>query len=97
MEIHQFKPSPLTIMNTNKLSKTIATHPTLPNTSMKTHPFRTIQKTTQILEYHKKGAHLNTLERFHIHTEHKANNHLNDEHTIFPNAIFDTLLKNNQP
>jgi hypothetical protein len=61
------------------------------------HPFDTIQKTMQILEYHKKGAHLNTLERFHIHTEHKANNHLNDKHTVFPNAIFDTLLKNHQP
>jgi len=43
--------------------------------------------------YQKKGAHLNTLERFHIHTESAANNHLNDNHTIFPNAIFDTLAK----
>jgi len=40
---------------------------------------------------------LNTIERFHIHVEFTANNHLNDEHTVFPNAIFDTLLKTYQP
>jgi hypothetical protein len=60
------------------------------------HPFGTIQNTMQILEFHRKGAHLNTLERFHIHAEHKINNHLNDEHTIVPNAIFYTLWKNHQ-
>jgi hypothetical protein len=42
----------------------------------------------QILEYYKKGAHLNTLERFRIRIEHKANNHLNDEHRIFPQCNF---------
>ena len=47
----------------------------------------------QILEYHRKGAHLNRLERFHIHTEAAKNNHLNEGHTVYPNAIFDTLLK----
>jgi len=51
----------------------------------------------QVLHYQKKGAHLNTIERFNIHTEHAAGNHLNDEHTIFPNKIFDTLLKLNTP
>jgi hypothetical protein len=49
-------------------------------------------------KYHnKKGAHLNTLERFYIHAESATNNHLNDSHTIFPNNIFDTLLKTYQP
>jgi hypothetical protein len=47
----------------------------------------------QILRHHKKGPHLNTLERFYIHAEHTSNNHLNDNHTIFPNKIFETLLK----
>jgi hypothetical protein len=55
-----------------------------------------MKKTMKILEFHRKVAHLNTLERFHIHAEHKTNNHLNDENTIFPNAIFDTLLRNDQ-
>jgi len=51
----------------------------------------------QIVHRHRKGAHLNTIERFHIHTEFAANNHLNDPQTIFPNAIFHTLTKNQQP
>jgi hypothetical protein len=51
----------------------------------------------QVLYHQKKGAHLNTIERFNIHIEHAAGNHLNDEHTIFPNKIFDTLLKLNTP
>jgi hypothetical protein len=37
---------------------------------------------------------MNTIERFHIHAEFTANNHLNDDHTIFPNT---TLLKTHQP
>ena len=36
---------------------------------------------------------LNTIEKFHIYTEFKNDNHLNDEHTVAPNKIFDTLLK----
>jgi len=50
-----------------------------------------------ILYHHKKGAHLSTLEQFYIHAESATNNHLNDSHTIFPNKIFDTLLKTYQP
>jgi hypothetical protein len=51
----------------------------------------------QVLQYPKKGAHMNTIERFHIHAEFTANNHLNDDHTTLPNAIFDALLKTLQP
>ena len=47
----------------------------------------------QVLQYQNKGAHLNTYERFHIYTEYINKNHLNNEHTIFPNKLFDTLLK----
>jgi hypothetical protein len=57
------------------------------------HPFGTIQNTMQILRHHRKGPHLNTLERFYIYAEYTSNNHLNDDHTIFPNRIFETLLK----
>jgi len=57
------------------------------------HSFGPIHNILQVLHYHRKGAHLNTLERFHIHTDTAANNHLNDNHTILPNAIFDTLAK----
>jgi hypothetical protein len=44
----------------------------------------------QILHYHKKGPHLNTMEKFHIYTEYLNGSHLNDEHTIFPKNIFDS-------
>jgi len=46
---------------------------------------------------YRKGPHLNKIERFHIHAESIDNNHLNDDHTIFPNAIFDILLRSNRP
>jgi len=47
----------------------------------------------EIVHYHKKGAHLNILEKFHIHIESTKNNHLNDPQMIHPNIIFDTLIK----
>jgi hypothetical protein len=57
------------------------------------HSFGTIHKTTQILRHHRKGSHLNTFERFHIYAEYINNNHINDNQTIFPNKLFDILLK----
>ena len=51
----------------------------------------------QVLHRHKKGSHLNTTERFHIHAESITSNYLNDNQTIFPNAIFDVLLKTHRP
>ena len=57
------------------------------------HSFGPIQDTMQIIQYHAKGNHLNTSEKFHIYTEFKNDSHLNDERTIAPNKIFDTLLK----
>ena len=62
-----------------------------------THSFGPIHKTTQILQLQDKGAHLNTTEQFYIYAEYTKNNHLNDNSTIFPNNIFDTLLKPHQP
>jgi hypothetical protein len=35
---------------------------------------------------------LNTLERFYIHKEAAFKNHLNDDHTVLPNKVFDTIL-----
>jgi len=34
----------------------------------------------QVLQVQKKGTHLHTIERFHIHKEAAQNNHLNDDH-----------------
>jgi hypothetical protein len=57
------------------------------------HSFRAINDIMQILDYQKKGPHLNKIECFYIHTEVTSNNHLNDSQTIYPNRIFDTILK----
>src|SRR5215469_4544053 len=57
------------------------------------HSFGAIDTTMTILKKQGRGTHLNTLERFYIHKEASHNNHLNDNHTILPNKIFDTILK----
>jgi hypothetical protein len=57
------------------------------------HPFGPIHDIMKILRHRKKGPHLNTMEKFHIYTKYKNGSHLNDEHTIFPNKIFDSLIK----
>jgi hypothetical protein len=57
------------------------------------HSFGPIDNIMQVLHHHKKGAHLNTIERFYIHANYVASNNLNDYHSLFPNIIFDTLLK----
>jgi len=46
----------------------------------------------QILQIQNKGAHLNTIEQFYIYAKYTNNNHLNDDSTISPKKIFDTLL-----
>jgi hypothetical protein len=58
----------------------------------KSHSFGPIHNTMQIIQYHDKGAHLNTTERYYT-----KNNHLNDEHNISPNKIFDALPNPHQP
>jgi len=57
------------------------------------HSFGPIHDTMQVLQYQKKGSHLNTIERFYIYSEFTKHNHLNEEHNISPNKIFDALLK----
>jgi hypothetical protein len=61
------------------------------------HSFSTIYNIMQVLHYHKIGAHLNTIECFYIQAEYATKNYLNDSHTVFPNAIFDTLLEIHWP
>jgi hypothetical protein len=61
------------------------------------HSFGPINKVMEIMCCQKKGAHLNTLERFHIHSEFTKNNSLNDPLTILPNAIFDVIMTTHQP
>ena len=58
------------------------------------HSFGPISNIIQVLHHQRKGEHLNTIDRFYIHKEHAARNRLNDDQTIFPNKIFDSLIKN---
>ena len=51
----------------------------------------------QIIHCQKKALRLNKMERFYIHIEAASNKHLKDDHTISPNTIFDTVLKNVPP
>jgi hypothetical protein len=37
------------------------------------------------------------MEKFYIYAEYTDRSHLNDEHTIFPNKIFDSLIKPGSP
>jgi hypothetical protein len=37
---------------------------------------------------------MNTVERFHIYKEAYHNNHLNDQHTVIQNKIFEAIQKN---
>jgi hypothetical protein len=41
-----------------------------------------------------KGTHLDNMQRFWIREEASFDNELNDRYTIYPNLIFDTILKN---
>jgi hypothetical protein len=59
----------------------------------KVHPFGPIHEIMQLLYHHSKGPHRNTMEKFHIYAEYTDRSHLNDEHTIFPNKIFYSLMK----
>jgi hypothetical protein len=76
----------------NSLASSFAKH-----LNEEAHSFGPINNIMQVLHYHKKGNQLNMFERFHIHAEFTANNYLNDNQTIFPNAVFDTLLNTHQP
>jgi hypothetical protein len=52
-----------------------------------------MQDVMQVVQLQKKGVHLNTIERFYIHKEAAANNHLNDDHTLSPNKILKPFSK----
>jgi hypothetical protein len=47
-----------------------------------------------ILELQKNSKHMNTLERYYIYKEAYLNNHLNDQHTIIQNKIFEIISSN---
>jgi hypothetical protein len=56
------------------------------------HTFGSIENTMQILNYQKKGPHLNTIERFYIYKEASYDESQLDKQMIFPNKICDAIL-----
>jgi hypothetical protein len=57
------------------------------------HSVGTIHDVMQILHLRKKGIHLDTIEHFHIHGKAATDRHLNDDHTLSNNIIFDNILR----
>jgi hypothetical protein len=56
------------------------------------HEYGNIESTSNILNVQKKGAFLNTLEKYHIYKKQKTNNLLNESGTDTYNPIFELLL-----
>jgi hypothetical protein len=56
--------------------------------------FAPIDSSMHILEFQKKSKHMNTLERYYIYKETYLNNHLNDQHTIIQNKIYEIISSN---
>jgi hypothetical protein len=57
------------------------------------HAYGCMEATMMILHSIGKGAHMNTLEMFHIYEITKQGKHLNDMFTHMTNPIFDTLIQ----
>jgi hypothetical protein len=55
--------------------------------------FKYFSDVCSFFAYQTKGTHLNTIERFYIHKEALPDSQLNDKHNIFPQMIFDTIIK----
>jgi hypothetical protein len=55
--------------------------------------FHYMEDNMTILHNTGKGAHMNTLEKFHIHETSKQGVHLNDTFTGITNPIFETLIQ----
>jgi hypothetical protein len=47
-----------------------------------------------ILQFHWRSIHMNTVERYYIYKEAMHDNHLNDQHTITRNKIFEKISNN---
>jgi hypothetical protein len=55
------------------------------------HKYGPITDTMDIINTHKEGKHMNTLEKYHIHKLYKNNFHMNDSAIEPNNPIFKTL------
>jgi len=51
----------------------------------------------EVLYTTRKGKFMDTVERFHIYSETRENNQINDKNTIKPNTIFDVICSHDPP
>jgi hypothetical protein len=56
-----------------------------------------INEIITILYTTKKGSFMDTVEKFHIYSETRLNNQINDKNTVKPNAIFDVVNSHDPP
>ena len=61
------------------------------------HSFHPINSVMDLLEILKKGAMMDTLERYHIYKVTNLENQINDKSTATCNILFDTLLRHDVP
>jgi hypothetical protein len=59
------------------------------------HKYGTITDTMDIIRTHRKGKHLNTLEKYHIYKISRENIQMNDTNTDTHNPIFQALHETN--
>ena len=59
------------------------------------HSFGPIDKVIKILHTIKKGAMMDTIEKYHIYKTMQRGVQINDKHTISSNMLFDTIIQNN--
>jgi len=57
------------------------------------HHIDSIDNIMGILNITNKGKMMDTIEKFYIYRETKLNNQINDKLTVKPNAIFETLVR----
>jgi hypothetical protein len=55
--------------------------------------FKYFSDVCSFFAYQTKGTHLNAIGRFYIHKEASPDSQLYEKHTIFPQMIFDTIIK----
>jgi hypothetical protein len=61
------------------------------------HSIGPVTEIMEILHTTKKGRFMDTIEKFHIYRQTQLQHHINDKHTVKPNAIFDLVCSHDPP
>ena len=57
------------------------------------HSFDKMENIMQIIHFNKKGARMDTVEKFYIYKETMKGNQLNEKYRVQPNKSFETILQ----